>query len=399
MDLESYGRLVEQELLGSILPFHAGFCLDLVHGGFTGRVENDRTPHPDAPKGLVQHSRLLWSFAHAYRVYGDAAYLDLAKRAYDFLLSYFLDGRDGGFFWQVNAQGEPLETRKMIYGQAFAIYGFAEYNLATGSERGLDTAVALYNLLHEKARDSEHGGYFDAFDRSWRKTPEINIDQVPGLVAKTMNTHLHLLEAYTTLYRAWPDDELRHSLRRLIKLHLVQIIDGQSGRLCLHFDTLWQPVNDPISPGHDIEASWLLIEAAELLGDSDLLREVETASLRLAEATLSSGLGARGDILCEDPAESTVWWAQAEAMVGFLNAFQLSDEERYLEASLRCWQFTQDHLIDRQFGEWFYGLDPDGQLLPQDKAGEWKTPYHNGRACMELKRRIENLVRRGNYHG
>jgi mannobiose 2-epimerase len=392
MDLETYGRQVEEELLGNILPFHAQFCVDHTRGGFIGRIDNNRTPHPDAPKGLVQHGRILWSFAHAYRIYQDQTYLTLAKRANDFLLAHFQDEEEGGFFWQVDAAGQPTEMRKMIYGQAFAIYGFAEYALAAGDEQSKGTAVTLYDLLEEKVYDPEHGGYFDAFDRAWRLTPKINVDQAAGSVSKTMNTHLHLLEAYTNLYRIWPDARLRQSLQHLIKLHMARIISESSGQLGLHFDTQWRPVSDHVSPGHDIEASWLLVEAAEVLGDPALLQGVLPAALRLAQATLAAGLGEQGDILGEDPAEATVWWAQAEAMVGFLNAYQLSGAEGYLEASLRCWRFTQDNLIDRRYGEWFYGLDLDGQPLPKDRAGEWKTPYHSGRACMEVKQRIDRLV-------
>ena len=387
LELDTYGRQVEQELLTNILPFYEQFCVDEEWGGFYGRVDNDGTIHPDASKGLVQHSRLLWTYAHAFRTFAHPIYRHLAEHALDFLLAHFWDDEFGGFFWLVDAQGRSLARRKMIYGQAFAVYGFSEYSLATGDKKSLDTAVSLYHLLEARARDPIHQGYFDAFNQAWVATPEINVDLASGPVTKTMNTHLHLLEAYTNLYRAWPDKQLQQSLQQLIRLHLVHIVNEQSGHLSLHFDTGWQTVNDLVSHGHDIEASWLLVEAAQALGETALLSAVTPVALRLAEVTLAKGVKADGGILYENPPGSRVWWVQAEGMVGFLNAYQLTGEHRYLEASANCWAFARDYLVDRHYGEWLYGLTADKRPLPEEKAGEWKTPYHNGRACLEIMRR------------
>ena len=388
MDLQTYSRQVEQELLGNILPFHEQYSVDLGQGGFYGRVDNDRTMHMDAPKGVVQHSRLLWSFAHAYRVYQEPIYLRLARRASEFLLDHFLDEQYGGFFWLVDAQGRPLEKQKMIYGQAFAIYGFSEYSLATGEKACLDTAVALFGLLEQKAVDAHYGGYFDAFHQDWRFTDAINVDETAVPTVKSMNTHLHMLEAYTNLLRAWDTPQLRNSLLALIRIMLTHIIDRKAGQMRLHFSAEWQSLTDHMSYGHDIEASWLLVEAAELLGDEELSAEVEQVALHMAQIAYDEGLVGDGSLRDDDQSADKTWWVQAEAMVGFLNAYQLSGKHYFLEASLGCWHYVQETLLDRRYGEWIWGLDGDGSPIPRAKAGLWKAPYHNGRACMEIKKRV-----------
>ena len=397
MDLSVYTGQLETELRGNILPFHGHVTVDAQNGGFYGRTDNDCTTYPAAPKGLVQHSRLLWTYSQAYHVFADPEYFKLACHAYAFLMAHFHDTAHGGFFWLVDAQGRPLDVRKLIYGQAFTIYGLAEYARATGDPDALDTAVALFRLVETTARDSEHGGYFDVFSRDWQVCPGENVDQAAGPVAKTMNTHLHLLEAITNLVRTQPDEQLRLCLARLIRLHLANIVDHNSGHLRLHFDAAWSPLNNRVSYGHDIEGSWLLCEAAEVLGEAALLQEVMAVALRIAEVTLAQGIDASGAILEEGylsgpTNRNCIWWVQAEGMVGFLNAYQLSGERIFLEASIRCWHFVQARLIDRQYGDWLWGVDSTGQPLPLEKAGIWKTPYHNGRACLEIKRRAQQLA-------
>jgi mannobiose 2-epimerase len=395
MDLQTYSRQVEQELLTNILPFHEQYSIDLGQGGFYGRVDNDRTIHMDSPKGLVQYSRLLWSYAHAYRAYREPVYLRLAQRAYEFLLDHFLDEQYGGFFWLVDAQGRPLEKQKMIYGQAFAIYGFSEYSLATGEKKSLDTAVALFGTLEQNAVDPRYGGYFDVFQQDWLFTEAINVDETAEPTVKSMNTHLHMLEAYTNLLRAWESPQLRDRLHALIRIMLEHIIDQKSGQMELHFSAEWKSLTDHVSYGHDIEASWLLVEAAELLGDEKLLAEVVQLALYMAQVVYDEGLNSDGSLRDEGQSDDRTWWVQTEAMVGFLNAYQLNGKQHFLQASLGCWQYGQEALLDRRYGEWIWGLDTNGSPIPREKAGLWKAPYHNGRACMEIKRRIEQLMEIG----
>ncbi len=391
MAIEMYGRQVEQELLRNILPFHMQFAVDQEQGGFYGRIDSDRTVHANAVKGLVQHSRILWTFAHAYLHYQDPAYLQMASRAYWYLLSSFWDAYHQGFIWLVDAGGFPVDTHKIVYGQAFAIYGLSEYFLASGDRRSLAVAIALFERLEQKAVDPQFGGYFDAFHKDWRFTDAVNVDETAVPTVKSMNTHLHMLEAYSNLLRAWDSPQLRARLHALVQIMREQIINQETGQMKLHFTAAWRSLTESVSYGHDIEASWLLVEAAELLGDEELLGGIIPTAIQMAQVVYDEGLNEDGSLRDDDQNDDRTWWIQAEAMVGFLNAYQLSGETHFLNASTNCWRYVQDALLDRRCGEWIWGLDSDGAPIPRSKAGLWKAPYHNGRACMEINRRIARL--------
>jgi mannobiose 2-epimerase len=391
MSLEMFAEQVEKEVLEYILPFHTQFCVDQEQGGFYGHVDDDRTAHPNAPKGLVQHSRILWAFAHAYRHFADPPYLETASRAYWYLLRNFWDAYHQGMIWLVDGQGQPVDSHKIIYGQAFAIYGLSEYFLATGEEQSLDTAVSLFRTLERHATDPHYGGYFDAFLKDWHFTDAINVDETAEPTVKSMNTHLHMLEAYTNLLRAWESPQLRDRLRALIQIMIEHIIDQERGQMKMHFTVDWQSLTNFVSYGHDIEASWLLVEATELLGEEELLAKVSSVALHMAQVAYDEGLDVDGSLRDHDNNDDRIWWVQTEAMVGFFNAYQLSGKPHFLQASLDCWRYVQELLIDRQYGEWIWGLNGDGSPISREKAGLWKSPYHNGRACLEIMRRIEQI--------
>ena len=382
---------VERELTGNILPFYLQHAFDEQYGGFYGRIDNDNHIHHQAPKGLVQHSRFLWAYARVHRQLKSAAYRVTAGRAFDYLLDHFWDEDAGGLYWLVDYRGRPLVKNKYIYGQSYGIYGFSEYYLATGDESSLKMAVSLFRLLEDEARDNQYGGYFEVFQRAWGRPLEKNVDEVPGPVDKTMNSHLHLLEAYTNLFHAWPGEEMHQALRALIRLHLDHIINPATWHLQLHFTAGWTPLNDHISYGHDVEASWLLVEAAEMLGEADLLAEAQNIALRMAQVIYDEGIDSDGGLLNEAGQLTKEWWPQAEALVGFLNAYQLSRQPYYLEAVQAIWAYIQQALVDQTNGEWFWGRQAGGALLDEEKSGLWKTPYHNGRACLELMNRLDAL--------
>lgn len=393
--LQQYQTEVTQELTHNILPFYLNYVIDWEHGGFYGLITHNLTIQPEAPKALVQNSRILWAFAQAYRELGDPIYRDIADRAFHYLLDYFWDNQSGGLYWLLDYQGRPLEPIKMIYGQAFGIYGLSEYYLATGSEESLAKAIALYRLIEEYCHDSDFGGYFEGGNQNWTPLTGVSVDHVPA--AKTMNTHLHVLEAYTNLLRAWADPSLQATLKTLIQVTLQHLIDPDSGHFKLHFDAAWQSQSNHLSYGHDIEGSWLLVEAAEVIGDHELEQPVKQIALKIAQTTLAEGLDADGGLFNEgSPAGITDsnkdWWPQAEAMIGFLNAYQLTRQPHFLEASLNSWQFVQQYLIDKQHGEWFLAVNREGTPHLREKTGPWKAPYHNGRACMEVKRRLGQLL-------
>ena len=290
--------------------------------------------------------------------------------------------------------GIPLDGKKQIYAQSFAIYAFAEYHLLTENQLALEYAVELFWLIEKYSRDPEHGGYFEAFNRSWKKKEDLRLSEKDQNEAKTMNTHLHVLEAYTNLYRIDPTQKLRSTLEHLISLFLEQFIRTDTSQLNLFFDEYWNLKSKAISYGHDIECSWLLLEAAEVLGDNNLIHQIKQLALKMVDATLQQGMDIDGGIWNEDNGEGHInkekhWWPQAEAMVGFVNAWQISGKENYLKAAFKNWIFIQNYILDQTHGEWHWGILPDGKIMHhEDKAGPWKAPYHNVRACLELLNRL-----------
>ncbi|HNW60119.1 MAG TPA: AGE family epimerase/isomerase [bacterium] len=384
----------EKELLSNILPFWLLEAPDREQGGFWARISPDLKIRERTPKGLILNARILWTFSAAYRQYHSPSYLGMARRAWHELAVSFTDPLYGGMFWMLDAGNAPLDNSKKIYGQAFAIYSLAEYHLACGEKEPLDLALAIYERIEQHNFDAVHTGYLESANRDWSPAADLRLSAVDMNEKKSMNTHLHVLEAYTQLFRVWPDDGLREKLVLLINDFLDHIIDAQSSHLLLFFDETWQPKSLKVSYGHDIEASWLLDEAAQVLGDPILLRKCQKVSVAMAEAVLREGMGEDGGLCYEregDALDRDVhWWVQSEAVVGFANAYQNSGRPEFLTAAVHAWDFIETHLIDRTYGEWIYKVNaarlPD---LSLHKVSEWKCPYHNSRTCLELARRVK----------
>lgn len=378
------------ELKNGILSYWMRNTLDANNGGFIGRISGDEIRYSDAPKGAILNARILWTFSAAYRRIPNIDYLSVATRAKNYLLQHFWDETNGGVFWQLDSAGNPVDTKKQIYAQGFAIYGLSEYAHATGDKEALSKAVELYRLIEKYSFDTIRNGYFEAFTSEWGEIADMRLSEKDANEKKTMNTHLHILEPYTNLFRVWPSDALKESLRNLIELFLDRILDAESGHLHLFFDENWNNKGHVISYGHDIEASWLLYEAAVVLGDEALLQRVIAVVPKIVEAA-SEGLQADGSLLYElDETTGHVdadrhWWVQAETVVGFWYAYKLLGNEAYKTKAEDCWQYIQNHLIDKENGEWYWSLHADGGInRADDKAGFWKCPYHNGRMCLEL---------------
>lgn len=378
------------ELTEHILPFWIQHAQDEQRGGFIGQITHDGERVPDAPKGSVLNARILWTFAAAYRALGKPEYLATAQRAFTYLLERFWDEKTEGIFWMLDAEGKPLDTKKQIYAQAFALYGLAEYYRITGEQESLDRAIRLYELIETHSYDPVKGGYFEAYDRDWQLLEDLRLSDKDANEKKTMNTHLHVLEAYTILYECWPDTGLRQKLIDLTQVFLDHIIDPETYHFRLFLDENWQTKSTHWSFGHDIEGSWLLCKAAEAVGDLDLLQDVRAAAIQLAYTALKEGLDTDGGMFNEgDPSGLTDtekhWWPQAEACVGFLNAYALSGNEIFLAATARSWQYIEAHMIDRRWGEWYFRVSATNQPdTSEDLVGPWKCPYHNGRTCLEL---------------
>jgi mannobiose 2-epimerase len=289
--------------------------------------------------------------------------------------------------------GIPCDTKKQIYAIAFAIYGLAEFYRATGDEQSLDYAIKLFHCIEEHSNDSVHGGYFEAFNRDWSPIEDMRLSDKDANESKTMNTHLHILEAYTCLYRVWKDPIIKTRLSELIEIFISKILD-QAGHLKLFFTEEWECSYDIHSYGHDIEASWLLHEAAIVLEDNDILLRVEFIVPKIAVAA-DEGLRSDGSMIYEKNNASghidsdRHWWVQAESVIGYFNLWEHFGDKKALEKSLACWKYIKENLIDKDNGEWFWSIYSDGSInRKDDKAGFWKCPYHNGRMCMEIVERL-----------
>ena len=396
LDLKKWKKEFENELTDNILNYWVKEVYDPQRKMFYGRITNDAEKFPDAPLSAVYTTRIMWSFAAACRFYPTAIYKKMTDEAFRILRESFWDPVNGGIYWSVNPDGTPIDTKKQFYAQAFFIYALSEYSLAFQDETAKQIAISMFMLMERYAFDPEYGGYFEAKTADWEETDDLRISPNEPDVKKSMNTHLHILEAYTNLYRIWKSDDAKNKLHHLIRIFLDKIIDPETYHFHLFFDADWTVRSDIDSYGHDIEGSWLLCEAAEVLGDHELLKEVEEVALKMAEVTKKEGLDKNGGLYYEKSGdhlqEQFDWWPQAEAVVGFFNAWQLSGDEAYQEVSNASWEFIQKYIIDHKNGEWFWGVSADLKPLPNDKVNGWKAPYHNGRMCMEMMRRIEEKM-------
>ncbi|MCI6324326.1 MAG: AGE family epimerase/isomerase [Bacteroidales bacterium] len=384
----------------NILRFWQERMVDYRQGGFYGRIDGYNVLHPDAEKGAVLNARILWTFAAAARVLNNTPYRILAARAYDYLMQRFIDREQGGVYWSLNADGTPLDTKKQTYAIAFAIYGLAEYVRLTNNQEALNAAIRLFENLeaHAYKWDNEKiskckNGYVEALTRDWQPIADMRLSEKDENGVFTMNTHLHVLEAYTNLYRVLKNvqrddvqgtkERITKQLRTLIDIFANRIFDPATGHLMLFFDEKWQPSNTHTSPGHDIEAAWLLHEALEVLGDEELLNQTLPVIHSLAQA-------AEDDIMDEKE-----WWCYAEAVVGYIDQWKLYQDEKPIESNINlelaetAFHYIQTHLMDRENGEWFWTILPDGTPdRTHDKAGFWKCPYHNSRMCIEIIERL-----------
>jgi mannobiose 2-epimerase len=333
-------------------------------------------------------------------VHGYESYLGTARRAYEYLRRYFWDTEFGGVYWMVDHLGKPVETKKRIYGQAFTVYALAQYAAASGEEESRERAIALHRLIENASHDGTNGGYFETYERDWKLAEKQQLSEADMDEKKSMNTHLHLLEAYANLLREWNDEGLRKRLRELLDIFLERIIDPETHHFRMFFDEVWHDRSDRFSFGHDIEGSWLICEAAEVLGDKKILDEARRAAVKMAQVVYEQAADADGGLVYEGTSEEIIdtdkhWWPQAEAVVGFLNAYELSGKDCFLKASERSWEFIEKYIVDHQHGEWYWKVSREG--MPSNdkcKVDPWKCPYHNSRMCFEVMERLDQLVKK-----
>lgn len=384
--------------LYNILNFWSSHTVDEEFGGFTGEVDANGKIVPGAEKGLVLNARILWSFSVAYNFLHEEKFLQLAHRAYDYLINHFWDKEYGGLVWAVDYKGAVSNSRKQIYGQGFGIYGLSEYYKATGKQESLDYAIKLFDLIEQHSYDAVHGGYLEALSADWQPLEDMRLSAKDANSPKSMNTHLHILEPYSNLFRVWKNDKLQDRMKSLVRVFLDKILNNRTGHLQLFFDMDWSVQSNMISYGHDIEGAWLVNEAAELVGDPDLLKESQQKTLKMVEAVMNEGMADDHSLLYEyDFDEGKMhtdrhWWVQGEAMVGLLDAYGHSGNEQFYKMFLKIWQYIQEHVVDHENGGWFGLIGDDGKPLPNEvKAGFWKCPYHNTRALIESIERIDKI--------
>ena len=385
---------MQDVLQKNILRFWLDKMVDQEHGGFYGRIDGHEHLHADAEKGAILNARILWAFSAAYRVLGDKTYLEAASRAKHYIIDYFIDPEYGGVYWSLDCNGKPLDTKKQFYAIGFAIYGMSEYARATGDAEALKVAIDLYRCIEEHALDHEYNGYIEAMTRDWQPIADMRLSELDANYPKSQNTHLHIIEPYTNLYRVWKSDELKASLHNLIDIFTDRILNPETHHLDLFFDMDWKRGAGALeSYGHDIECSWLIHEAALVLGDAEVLKKVEPIVEMVAKAS-EKGLNADGSMVHEANLDTGYvdsdlhWWVQAEAVVGFFNIYQYFGDESALQKAQHCWTYIKENLIDNENGEWHWSRRKDGTLnLDDDKAGFWKCPYHNSRMCLEILER------------
>lgn len=417
--VEKMKQEMQDVVENNILRFWLDQMMDYEHGGFYGRMDGNGELHPEAEKGAILNARILWSFSAAFRVLKHPEYLEAATRAKDYIIEHFIDQEYGGVYWSVDYEGNPLDTKKQFYAIGFVIYGLTEYARATGDREALDYALELYDCIEEHAFDSKHNGYIEACTREWGEIADMRLSELDANYPKSQNTHLHIIEPYTNLFRCLKEmqaqescdyvpalgavlpvgvsvpkeliDRVAGSVKNLIEIFTDKILNAETNHLDLFFEMDWtRGAGHLESYGHDIECSWLMHEAALVLGDAQVLAKVEPIVQAVAKAS-EKGLNADGSMIHEANLDTghvdddLHWWVQAENVVGWYNIWQHFGDEEALNRAEKCWHYIKEQLIDWNHGEWYWSRHANGVLnTVDDKAGFWKCPYHNSRMCLEI---------------
>ena len=377
----------------NILDYWLKNTIDKENGGFIGEINHQNVINNNSEKGAVLNARILWSFSAAYAVEKNPEYLKTAKRAFQYIKDYFFDKEFGGIFWSLQADGKPKDTKNQIYAIAFVIYGLSEFYKIFKNEDALELAQSLFYKIELYSKDYKNKGYLEAFTRDWQEIEDLRLSEKDANEKKTMNTHLHIVEAYANLYLIWPNPKLKDSIKEILEVIALYFINKYTWHLKLFFDENWKEKEDVISYGHDIEAAWLLQWCAEAIEDEVLIKNYQKYAVAFADAT-KEGLDADGGLWYEyEPKEQKLiaekhWWPQAELWIGMINAWQLTQNEEFLDITEKNFEFVEKYIIDLKKGEWIWGVYADYSPILKDKAGFWKCPYHNSRACIELIKRL-----------
>jgi len=387
-----FAQEIYTHLTDKLIPFWESIKDD-EKGGFYGYKDFDLKTDKNYDKGCILNSRILWFFSNAYLLLKDESLREYADHAYRFMKEHCIDHEYGGIFWSVTADGEVSDDTKHTYNQAFAIYALSSYYDASKDEEALTLAKSLVKAIEEHCTDEF--GYLEAFDRKFEPVDNEKLSENGVIAEKTMNTLLHVLEAYTELYRVTGDAYIGERLKYQLDLFSEKVYNPELGRQEVFFDREWNTLIDLYSYGHDIETSWLIDRALEVLGDEEYSKKILPVTRILAEniykvAYVDHSLLSE----CENgvPLTTRTWWVQAETIVGFVNLWQRDPSHKeYLEAAEDVWEYIKECFVDKREGsEWYRDVDADRKPLHEPIVEPWKCPYHNGRMCMEITKRLLN---------
>lgn len=410
-ELASYLEIFTNELHNNILSYWMKYGVEKEGHGFYGAVNLNNEPVLSANKTSVLNARILWTFAAAAKKYPGRGYDEIAHKAFRVVSEDFADKEHGGFYMELNSDNEVANDIKHTYAQAFVIYSLSKYYKFNPASEVMGKIQYFFHFLDKKTKDPEHAGYFESFTRHWNIYEENRM--ADNNEPKSMNTHLHLLEAYAAVYKIWKGDLVKQRLTELMELFIHNII-RDDGHLGIFFSEEFVETDSSkaiCSFGHDIEASWLIWEAAEILGAESIIAQTKPLILKMADAVLRVGVDKDGGLFLESTRfgshvrTNKHWWLQAENLVGFMNSFQLTGDPIYWDTVKLSWDFIDKHVIDHRGGEWFtkvnrlgkaYLIEPEDDPSPYYrndwKIDPWKCPYHNGRAMIELSQRISTLL-------
>ena len=389
--MHMFVKEIKEHLTKELIPFWENLK-DAENGGYYGYMDYDLKVVKEYEKGCILNSRILWFFSNAYLLLREKKLLDDARHAYRFLIDHCIDQEYGGVYWSLDYKGEPEDTTKHTYNQAFAIYALSSYYDASGDAEALEIARSLYRLIESKCKDEY--GYLEAFGRTFEPEDNEKLSENGVMAEKTMNTLLHVFEAYTERYRVSREECVADNLRFMLDIIADRVYNPALGRQEVFFDRTWNTLIDLYSYGHDIETAWLVDRGLEVLGD-----DAYTEKLSPITRTITENIYNRAyiDHSLVNEAENgvvdttRVWWVQAESVVGFLNGYQKSGQEKYLKAAEDIWGYIRDYMIDKRNGsEWFWALDKDRNPVHKPIVEPWKCPYHNGRMCFEVIRRRQD---------
>lgn len=385
---------IAAHLKNQLIPFWEGLK-DTQYGGYFGYMDYEQKIDPTYEKGCILNSRILWFFSNAYQLLGMENLKADAEHAYRFLKEYCLDAEYGGIYWSLTYDGQRKDDTKHTYNQAFAIYALSSYYDAVGEKEALQIAMQLYRVIEEKCTDEY--GYQEAFNRMFQPTENEKLSENGVMAEKTMNTLLHLLEAYTELYRVTKEVQVKEKICFMLDLFEQKIYNRERGRQEVFFDRSWNSLMDLYSYGHDIETAWLVDRSLEILENPAYTKRIQVITAEITQNIFQNVL--EGDAMpneAENGVRDTtrVWWVQAEAIVGFVNGYQKQPNRiEYLEAAERIWNYIRTTIIDpREGSEWFWAVDQKGIPLKKPIVEPWKCPYHNGRMCMEIMQRLGKSV-------